>query len=140
MAEFAERLNRLFEAVHPATRGPHTVQEVAVAINAEGQAQVSRPYLSQLRSGQKTNPSANTVAALARFFRVRTDYFYDDGYADAIDRDLEMIGRLRDSGLQRTASRALDLSADAQDTITSLVESLRRAEGLSTDGPGSPQD
>lgn len=139
MAEFAERLNRLFEVVHPAGRGPHTVQEVAQAVNAEGLTQVSRPYLSQLRSGQKTNPSAATAAALARFFRVRTDYFFDDDYAAAIDRDLEMIGRLRDSGLQRTASRALDLSPDAQDTITSLVESLRRAEGLPTDTPGSPQ-
>lgn len=63
---FAARLNRLFETVYPPGRGPHTSAEVIAALKAEG-ITMSAPYLSQLRSGNRTNPSA-TMTALANFF------------------------------------------------------------------------
>lgn len=134
---FGERLNRLFETVHPPGRGPHSLHEVAKAINDEGEVKISSSYLSQLRSGQKTNPSAAAVAAMARFFRIRTDYFFDAAYADDIDRDLENLAALRDAGVRRIATRTFDLSPDSRDTVSSLIESLRRAEGLSV-GEASP--
>ncbi len=68
MTTFAERLNRLFDTVYPPGRGPHTSAEVVAALKAEGLT-MSAPYLSQLRSGNRTNPSRATMAALANFFR-----------------------------------------------------------------------
>ena len=76
---FAARLNRLFDTVYPPGRGPHTSAEVIAALKAEG-VTMSAPYLSQLRSGNRTNPSAATMAALANFFRIKPAYFTDDEY------------------------------------------------------------
>jgi len=127
---FNDRLARLFDTVHPNGRGPYSLQEVAAAITAEGAVTMSAPYLSQLRSGQKTNPSAAAVNALATFFRVDTKYFFDDDYASRMDRDLEMLVKLRDSGVRNIAARAADLSPTSRQTIESLIETLRKAEGL----------
>ena len=71
---FAARLNRLFDTVYPPGRGPHTSAEVIAALKAEG-ITMSAPYLSQLRSGNRTNPSSATMAALANFFRIKPAYF-----------------------------------------------------------------
>lgn len=76
---FAARLNRLFDTVYPPGRGPHTSAEVIAALKAEG-ITMSAPYLSQLRSGNRTNPSGATMAALANFFRIKAAYFTDDEY------------------------------------------------------------
>ena len=54
----AKRLNHLLETVHPAGRGPYSLREVADAINeAAGTRLMSAAYLSQLRTGQRTEPS-----------------------------------------------------------------------------------
>ena len=127
---FNDRLARLFATVHPNGRGPYLLQEVAVAITAEGDVKMSASYLSQLRSGQKTNPSAAAVNALATFFHVDPKYFFDDDYASRMDRDLEMLVKLRDSGVRNIAARAADLSPTSRQTIESLIETLRKAEGL----------
>jgi len=135
---FSDRLARLFETVYPAGRGPYSLQEVAAAITAEGGVKISAPYLSQLRTGQKTNPSAAVVNALARFFHVDPKYFFDEDFAHRMDRDLDMLTKIRDSGVRNIAARSADLSPSSRQTIESLIEALRKAEGLpdmSTDQP-----
>lgn len=82
---FAARLNRLFDTVYPPGRGPHTSAEVIAALKSEG-VTMSAPYLSQLRSGNRTNPSAATMAALANFFRIKPAYFTDDEYYEKLAR------------------------------------------------------
>ena len=62
---FAARLNRLFDTVYPPGRGPHTSAEVIAALKAEG-VTMSAPYLSQLRSGNRTNPSSTTMTSTTR--------------------------------------------------------------------------
>ena len=72
----AQRLNHLFATVHPAGRGPYTLREVADAINREaGETIISASYLSQLRAGQRSEPSHSRLLAIARFFCVDVDYF-----------------------------------------------------------------
>lgn len=143
MDTFAEHLSRLFATVYPADRGPYTLLEVCRAIDDEGMVSVSPSYLSQLRAGQKTNPAANTVAAIARFFRVSTDYFFDDEIADRANRDIDYLAVLRDAGVRSIAERSLGLTPDSRETVASLIESLRRAEGLPAvapmDRPGDGQ-
>ncbi|GAA4642571.1 helix-turn-helix domain-containing protein [Gordonia humi] len=126
---FARRLNKLFDTVHPPGRKPHTNAEVADAVSATGH-KISKPYLSQLRNGHRTNPSHETVTALARFFKVKPDYFYDDVYAAKIDHDLELLSQLRGRSLRRLSSRAFDLSEESQDMLAAMAEKLRRGEGL----------
>lgn len=135
-ADFAARLNNLFNTVHPPGRKPHTNAEVADALAGTGH-QISKPYISQLRSGQRTNPSDDTVAALARFFKVKPDYFFNDIYAAEIDNDLELVTRLQGYGLRRLSTRAFDLSEESQNLLSSMAEKLRASEGLPEVPPDS---
>src|SRR5512142_2593968 len=97
---FAARLNRLFDTVYPPGRGPHKSAEVIEALKAEG-ITMSAPYLSQLRSGNRTHPSAATMAALANFFRIKPQYFTDDEYSARLDRELTWLAEMRDEGVRR---------------------------------------
>lgn len=128
-ATFAARLNRLFETVYPPGRGPHTSAEVIAALKAEG-ITMSAPYLSQLRSGNRTNPSAATMAALANFFRIKPAYFTDDEYYEKLNKELTWMAAMRDENLRRIALRAKGLSPEAQQDILERVEELRRKEHL----------
>ena len=126
---FSARLNRLFDTVYPPGRGAHTSAEVIAALKAEG-ITMSAPYLSQLRSGNRTNPSSATMAALANFFRIKPAYFTDDEYYEKLDKELSWLATMRDDGVRRIALSAVGLSAQAQQDIVERVNELRRAEHL----------
>jgi transcriptional regulator with XRE-family HTH domain len=126
---FAARLNRLFDTVYPPGRGPHTSAEVIAALKAEG-ITMSAPYLSQLRSGNRTNPSSATMAALANFFRIRPAYFTDDEYYEKLDSELSWLSTMRDESVRHIAVRTFGLSAQAQRDIVERVDELRRMERL----------
>lgn len=126
---FAARLNRLFDTVYPPGRGPHTSAEVIAALKAEG-ITMSAPYLSQLRSGNRTNPSSATMAALANFFRIKPAYFTDDEYYEKLDKELAWLATTRDDNVRRIAARTVELSPEAQREVMERVNELRRAEHL----------
>ncbi|BBZ46781.1 transcriptional regulator [Mycobacterium parmense] len=126
---FAARLNRLFDTVYPPGRGPHTSAEVIAALKSEG-ITMSAPYLSQLRSGNRTNPSAATMAALANFFRIKPAYFTDDEYYEKLDKELAFVASMRDDSVRRLALRASELSHEALQDVLARVDELRRAEHL----------
>jgi transcriptional regulator with XRE-family HTH domain len=126
---FAARLNRLFDTVYPPGRGAHTSAEVIAALKAEG-ITMSAPYLSQLRSGNRTNPSVATMAALANFFRIKPAYFTDDEYYEKLDKELAWLTSMRDDGVRRIAIGAAELSAQAKQDVAERVNELRRAERL----------
>ena len=126
---FSARLNRLFETVYPPGRGPHTSAEVISALKAEG-ITMSAPYLSQLRSGNRTNPSSTTMVALANFFRIKPEYFTNDAYYAKLDRELGWLANMRDEGVRRIAARTVGLSAEAQQSVVEKVDALRREEHL----------
>src|SRR5260370_29489208 len=107
---FAARLNRLFDTVYPPGRGQHTSAEVIAALKSEG-ITMSAPYLSQLRSGNRTNPSAATMAALANFFRIKSAYFTDDQYFEKLDKEFAWLATKRDDSGRRIALRAVRLSS-----------------------------
>lgn len=126
---FAARLNRLFDTVYPPGRGPHTSAEVIAALKSEG-VTMSAPYLSQLRSGNRTNPSTATMGALANFFRIKPAYFTDDEYYEKLDQELAWLATMRDETIRRIALRSSGLSLEAQEDIVQRVDELRRKEHL----------
>jgi transcriptional regulator with XRE-family HTH domain len=126
---FSARLNRLFDTVYPPGRGPHTSAEVIAALKAEG-VTMSAPYLSQLRSGNRTNPSSTTMTALANFFRIKPAYFTDDEYYEKLDKELQWLLVMRDEGVRRIAMAVSELSPEAREDVTHRVEDLRRKEHL----------
>jgi transcriptional regulator with XRE-family HTH domain len=128
---FADRLNLLFDTVFPPGRGPHTSAEVVAALGGEGIG-MSAPYLSQLRSGKRTNPSMATMAALARFFRIKPVYFTNDDYYDKLTHELHALAHLRDEAVRRIAARTLALSQAARDDVLAHAEELHRRQLSST--------
>src|ERR1700758_1652344 len=126
---FAARLNRLFDTVYPPGRGPHTSAEVIAALKSEG-VTMSAPYLSQLRSGNRTNPSSATMTALANFFRIKAAYFTDDEYYEKLDKELTWLANMRDENVRRIALRAAELSPEGRLDIVERVDELRRKEQL----------
>ncbi|TLH62147.1 XRE family transcriptional regulator [Mycolicibacterium neoaurum] len=121
--DFAERLNRLFEVVHPPWREPYTSREMLQELALRGHV-LSAPYLSQLRLGRRTNPSRATIDVIAEFFGVRADYFLmqDGGYQRRVDEDLYWLGVARDPLVRRIVSGLLDLPAEARDELLADAE------------------
>jgi len=135
----AKRLNHLLATVHPAGRGPYSLREVADAINeAAGTRLMSAAYLSQLRTGQRTEPSHSRLAAIAKFFGVDVRYFTDDETAQATDDQLEFLAAMRDGGVRAVAVRAAGLSDTALEAVKALIDNARRLEGLDEAGDHGP--
>jgi transcriptional regulator with XRE-family HTH domain len=133
----AQRLDHLFETVHPPGRGPYSLREVVDAINEDAGAKlISAAYLSQLRTGQRTEPSHSRLAAIAKFFGVDIRYFSHDETARATDEQLELLAAMRDSGVRAVAIRAAGLSDTALEAVKALIDNARRLEGL--DELGTP--
>lgn len=126
---FSARLNRLFDLVHPPGRGPHTSAEVVGALRDQG-IHISAPYMSQLRSGTRTNPSKDTIEALAKFFRIDAAYFTDDVYFTKINRELEVLAALRDEHVRRIAARTVGMSWHAKQVLFDSIDEARQRERL----------
>jgi len=139
---FADRLNRLFEAIQPAGRGtPYTNKEVAAAVRANG-GSISDVYVWQLRTGRRDNPTKDHIEALAAFFGVGAAYFFDDSAAAHTTTDLETLDALRRLQVQSVSLRTVlehhGLSADSQKIIQQMVDLCLEMEGLAEKERPSP--
>jgi transcriptional regulator with XRE-family HTH domain len=123
----AECLASLFATVHPCSRGPYLLREVADGINhAAGHELISVAYLSQLRLGQRTEPSWRRLLAIAKFFGVPLDYFDPELGTTEI---MAAAAALADPRIRSIAVRAAVLSQTSLDAISTVVETLGRLEG-----------
>ncbi|WP_431045557.1 helix-turn-helix domain-containing protein [Streptomyces sp. P1-3] len=140
MDTFGERLNRLFELVHPPGRGPYTNHEVAELLRERGRPTVSHVYLWQLRTGRRDNPTRRHLEALAEFFGVPVAYFFDDDTAVKVGSELEFVRHLRESGVRRVAARVAGLSPQSMEQILATIEHIREREGLRPGPTGEGAD
>lgn len=130
---FADRLNHLFEVVHPASRKPYSNPEVAAAISTQSGVQISAQYLWALRSGQRDNPTLRQIEAIARFFGVPPAYFFSDERASQVDEQLALLAAARDADLREIMQRSTGLSGPDRAAI------LRIIKGFSAE-PARPDD
>jgi len=132
----AERLDLLFETVHPAGRGPYTLREAADGINAEaGETIISPAYLSQLRTGKRGEPSHSRLAAIARFFGVDIGYFSGQVPDGNAGRQAEALAAMQDPGIRAIALRARGLSEPSLAAVLAVIENARRLERLPDPDP-----
>lgn len=126
----AHKINRLFE-LHPRSGKPPSNEEVAAAINAQdGPSTISASYLWLLRSGKRDNPTAHHLQALAQHFGVSPAYFFDDAAASQIEKEMDLILAMRDSGVKQLALRAAGLRPEVVAALTVMAEQARMMEGL----------
>jgi transcriptional regulator with XRE-family HTH domain len=133
----ADRLNHLFATVKPPGRDAFTNGEVAAS------TRLSPSYIGYLRTGERDNPTIQSLEALARFFGVPVAYFYDDEAARRIEQQLSQLQgmaalqqALQRDGVQQLATRMGDLSDGGIAAITQLVDLLLDKEQR----PGRPRD
>jgi transcriptional regulator with XRE-family HTH domain len=129
----ADRLNHLFDTVHPRDREPYSNQEVADTINGQhGENVIHRTYIHQLRTGERTNPTLRHLYALADFFGVPASYFLDASVAEEVERDLELVAALRQAGVREVALRIADLDYETRSAVLrviGIVEELDEKRG-----------
>ena len=126
----ADRLDHLFEVIHPADRRCYSNDEVAALLQKQGGPTVSGTYLWQLRTGRRDNPTKRHLEALADFFGVPVAYFFDDDVARRVGSELESLQRLREAGVQHIALRAVGLSPESMDAVLGMIDRVRELEGL----------
>jgi transcriptional regulator with XRE-family HTH domain len=129
----AEKLNRLFSAVHPRGHSEFSSEEVAEAIRDRGGPSISATYIWQLRTGRRDNPTKKHLEALADFFGVSPAYFFDEAAAARIEAELDLLAALRDAPVRQMALRASGLSAQSLKAIAEMIERVRELEGLPDD-------
>jgi transcriptional regulator with XRE-family HTH domain len=126
----AARLDDLFRTVRP--QGKHwTNAEVAAELKRESpELKVGSVYLSQLRSGKRTNPSQELLAALAKFFGVSVAYFFDEKVAGDVLGELAAIEAMRQAGVRAVAMRAAGMREENLQAITTIMDQYRQMQGL----------
>lgn len=129
-ATLAEKLDQLFQKMHPPDRGEYTHKEVADGIRQRGGPTVSATYIWQLRRGLKDNPTKKHLEALADFFGVSPSYFFDEESAMRIHAQLALLAAMRDARVRNIALRAADLSPETLHAIAEIIERTRQIEGL----------
>lgn len=132
MRSLADRLNHLFDTVHPAGRGPYSNEEVAAAIEAQGGPTISGTYVWLLRKGQRDNPTKKHLEALANFFGVPPAYFFDDDIAAQLGAELDLLVALRDASVRDIALRVAELSPGSLEAIRGMIDQVRELEARST--------
>ncbi len=126
----AQRLDRLFESRQRLDGKQLSNQDVADAVARRGGPAISKTYLWQLRRGERTNPTLEHLEALAGYFGVPVIYFLDDEAAARVSAQLDLMAALVEQGVQGIALRAAGVSTEGLQAIETMLEHLRRAEGL----------
>ncbi|MFD7711345.1 helix-turn-helix domain-containing protein [Streptomyces sp. NPDC059786] len=126
----AVRLDDLFRTVRP--KGRHwTNAEVAEELKRTNpELKVGGVYLSQLRTGKRSNPSPDLLAALARFFGVSVAYFFDEKVAESVLGEVAAIEALRQAGVRAVAMRAAGMKKENLQAITAIMDQYRQLQGL----------
>ncbi|WP_231999854.1 helix-turn-helix domain-containing protein [Mycobacterium sp. 1245852.3] len=102
----------------------------ANAITRETGVSISSAYLWQLRAGLKVNPTLQHLRAIAQFFGVPPSYLIDPDVNTEVDAQLGLLQALRDTGVRELAMRASGLTPQAIESLTAMVDHVRRLEHL----------
>jgi transcriptional regulator with XRE-family HTH domain len=124
----AEKIDTLFQVVRRPNREQFSHEEVAKACREATGESFSAPYLWQLRTGRRTNPTKRHLEALAQFFQVPPSYFFDEDQSTEIAKELELLGALRDAEVRSVALRAVNLSREGIGTISDMIDVIARRE------------
>lgn len=144
LSTFAQRLDHLMRTLPDPDGNSWTNTRMAAVLQGLG-VSASAPYISQLRSGVKTNPAASYVGAFADALKVPVTYFYAQD-TSVFDREMEIVSAIRDDGVEEVAILARGLGPDAIAAIKQVELTYRQLSGLPTPAqytepsPQNPKD
>jgi transcriptional regulator with XRE-family HTH domain len=128
--ELANRLNKLFDVMRSQNVPPLSNAAAAAAITEKTGVSISPAYLWQLRNGVKDNPTVIHLRAIADYFGLPASYLIDSETDPSIDAQLNLLQALRDHGVRDLALRASGLTAQALNSLASMVDHARQLEQL----------
>ncbi|MEU7062085.1 helix-turn-helix transcriptional regulator [Streptomyces sp. NPDC046197] len=132
-SQIADRLNHLFEHIHPPGK-PYTNAHVA------GQVGVSEQYISMLRRGRRSKPDLDLLKRIARFFGVPEGFLagtMSGEDAAKTEEEIKVLAAMRDARVRAIALRAVGLPPAVQDSVSEIITRFRQQMGLPPD-PGDP--
>lgn len=156
--ELSEKIDALFAAI-----GGPSYEWVARDMRSMKGPSMSAPYLWQLRTGARNNPSFQHLQTLASYFSEKLEtpitlsYFEpgtpvdqpwrdaeDSGRLKALERQLveerEMSAKLADRGVRHFASRYGSMSTDLQRKILTIADTLAESsESPAKSGDGESE-
>lgn len=127
--KFADRLNEVVDRWERAHGIRLTNRSLAFRITRAGHP-VSATYLSQLRSGQRDNPSAELVNTVAQVLAVELTRFNDGGGRDPVPGDGAVAEAVDDPVLRRLLTTVAGLGSPSVEMLTELAGRFRLAEDL----------
>jgi transcriptional regulator with XRE-family HTH domain len=136
----ADRVNLLISAARPAGRGPYSDAEVAALIRTATGEPVTGTAIGKLRNGQAANPPQRLIAAMAQFFGVPPDFFFDnDGdQAGLTQEQAELLALIRAARITPADLRVLlELNPEARQLLAGFVTAARDG-ARDPDAPGEP--
>lgn len=128
----ADKIDKLFQVVRRPDGAQYSHEDVARACREATGESFSATYLWQLRTGRRDNPTKRHLEALAEFFHAPPAYFFDDAAGAAIDKELALLGALRDSAVRQVALRAVALSPESLGTVSEIIDAIARREAERT--------
>jgi transcriptional regulator with XRE-family HTH domain len=121
---FGDKLAYLIETVHPPDRGSYSYREIAAGI-AEHPGAMTAAHINQLVKGKQPYPRIHHIEALASFFGVPVQYFFDDDVTTRIEDQIAQVSAWRDEEARHIAERVVQLNPRDRSTVTNLIDSLR---------------
>lgn len=122
---FTQRLRWAFENIPGPDGRPLTTERFVALLPEQGVhgVSISVSYGHQLRSGQKSNPTAPLLEAISRVFGLPQDYWWDDRVEAVIREGVAAIGDAARSARRRSNRRHLEdlvarLSEECRDSCT----------------------
>lgn len=122
----AEKIEYLFQHVHPGKDRPYTLQEVVAKARESAGPTISLGFLHALRTGKSDNPTIQHLQALATVFNVPVEFFFSDDVTARLAPQLKLLALLQERGVTSIALRAADLSPAARDTLLAVIDALER--------------
>lgn len=128
--QLARKINHLIATLYPDRRVRPGFAKLAQEIRETTGQPISNTYLWELATGKKRNLTQATLATLAEFFGVPSEYFLDDEVAARVDTQLELALALRNQKVRSIALRAEGLSDTTLDSILTMLTQARKIERL----------
>lgn len=123
----AEKINRLFSAVHPPDREAYSNNEVEEYLHRtkDQGPTISANYLRYLRRAERLNPGAQQLRAIARFFEIDPGYLLtEDDTTQQMHEQLHKLALLRSAAVEGIATRAASFDAPTQQWLLGMLDTM----------------
>jgi transcriptional regulator with XRE-family HTH domain len=120
----ASVLQWLFKNISPEGRGPYSTAEVATG------AGVSESTIKDIRAGRKSNPTMNTLTAIAAHFGITPEVWVNARGPEYVLARQQLQDVMLDAGVIQVAMRAGGLDAENLAFLALVIDKARKDSGL----------